>query len=150
MNSTAVKLIERILNGLNKHETNNINMLGEVAKNITKDVIKYNAHDKNITHFIVFQREGSIYKITFYCESLSFSLKEIEKVFGVYENNYNFRENYSEFKFRLNSNIISELFFIKDNRFEIKDAGNILEITPKGNETKYEDLKFNGFCFRWK
>lgn len=150
MMSTEIRLIERIIDELNEYGTKYINMFGEVVEHISKDIIKYTTHDNKITHFMVFQESSSVYEISFYCESLSFSLGEVEQVFGLYENNYNFRENYSEFKFKLNSNEISELFFIKDNKFEVNGVKNIIEITPKGSKTKHENLIFNGFCFRFK
>lgn len=151
--STEIRLIERIIDELNKYGTKYISVFGEVAEHISEDIIKYTAHDNKITHFMVFQENSSVYEISFYCESLSFSLEELKQVFGLYENNYNFRENYSEFKFKfkfkLNSNEISELFFIKDNKFEVNGFENIIEITPKGNKTNHENLTFNGFCFRF-
>jgi len=74
----------------------------------------------------------------------------VKDVFGAFQIHYNFRENYSEFKRVLSSVNVSEIFFIKDNKYEEVEGNKFFEIDPRGRKVEHSVLTFEGFCLRLK
>lgn len=145
MTNSSIDIIKFIASSIEIAWPNHVEALGKIEEHIADDVIKYKAFDTRITHFIVFKGKGTAKEISFYFKDNEFSLLDLEKNLGKYRSKFNFRENYTKFSFNLQSKIIIELFFIKDNKFTFKDNKEIIENDPKGNQKILSDVKFNAF-----
>ena len=148
MNSRSIDLIEKTLLLIEKGGDDFVDKIGEFKEKISDGVLKYNSIDKEITHFLVFEKDGKVDELSFYCKDMAFPLKEVEAMFGAPRQGYNFRENYTQFTFSRKSKVINDIYFIKDNKFEFNDDGSIFEITPRGKKSNHSEVAFNAFCLK--
>lgn len=127
-----------------------ITSIGKISSIISDGVSKYLANDPHIAHFILFETTDSNAEVSFVCNECEVYIEDIESNFGKVELHYNFRDNLSEFKVHIPSTTVTELYFIKDNRYEIISKNQFIETTPQGKSIHHSALRFNGFCLRIK
>lgn len=125
-----------------------VDKLGTKVRSISDGVTKYSASVPELDYFIVFDKTDGGKDVSFIFDKCEISSADVEKEFGALVAHYNFRENYSELKISISSAMVEDLYFIKDNKFEIKGPGQLLETTPQGKATYHAGLEFNGFCLR--
>jgi hypothetical protein len=150
MNSNSINLIKSMVSVFDGEGIDCIDRLGEKIDVLSSGVYKYKANDPDVTHFILFELNGENSEVSFFCEQCEFCITDIEEVFGGLQLHYNFRENYSEFKVNTPSKIVSGLYFIKNNKFEVSADGQFMETNPQGESICHSTLCFNGFCLRLK
>ena len=148
MKKCPLSVIKSVVAALDVDGLGAINKLGVKIKTISPTATKYEANIPDVDYFIFFELSNGGGEISFVCDQCGFAMEDIEKEFGAFEINYNFRENYSEFKIHISSVSVADLYFIKDNKFQIPVPGQIIETTPQGKSTYHSSLEFNGFCLR--
>ncbi len=148
MKEYSVDQIKSIINSFEEKGLECINTLGTKNSVISDGVTRYTANDPNIKHFIVFEAQDSKTEISFYFDGCALEYSQVKGAFGPFQIHYNFRENYSELKIALSSINVSEIFFIKDNRYELVEDNKFIEIDPRGRKKEHSVLTFEGFCLR--
>jgi len=148
MKEYSVDQIKSIINYFEEKGLDSINALGTKTSIISNGVTKYTANDPNIGHFIVFEAQKSKTEISFFFNACILENPIVKATFGSFQLHYNFRENYSEFKIPLSSINVSEIFFIKDNKYEVIEENKFIEINPQGKKRVHSVLTFEGFCLR--
>jgi delta-aminolevulinic acid dehydratase/porphobilinogen synthase len=148
MKKYSVSEIKSIINSFEEKGLKYIDVLGTKTGAISEGVTRYTAHDPNIKQFIVFEMKNSKKEISFLFDNCILNYTDVKNAFGLFEVNYNFRENYSEFKINLSSNNVVDIYFIKDNRYEMVEENIFIESDPKGRKTEHSILTFEGFCLR--
>lgn len=148
MKKYSVDHIKSIINSFEEKGLEYINDLGTKASVISDGVTKYTANDPNIEYFIVFESQNSYTEISFFFDACVLEYFQVQNEFGVFQIHYNFRENYSEFKIPLSTMKVPEIFFIKDNRYELVGDYKFIESDPKGKKEEHLGLTFEGFCLR--
>lgn len=147
MTISSVDLMKSIVLIFNEYGLAGVNRLGQKMEVLSKGVSKFSTKNQNIAYFILFERAQGV-EISFLGANCQFHVSDIEKEFGKLQVNYNFRENYSEFKTSPLPGLVNEIFFIKDNKWEFSSDGQIVETTPYGKSITHSDSCFDGFCLR--
>lgn len=148
MHGNSVGQIKSIFNSFEEKGLECIDTLGTKTSVISDGVTKYTANDPNIKHFIVFESQDSNTEISFFFDACALEYSLVEGAFELFQIHYNFRENHTEFKIPLSSINVYEIFFIKDNRFEVVEENEFFEIDPQGRKKEHSVLTFEGFCLR--
>ena len=110
--------------------------------------VRYWKDVHGLNYRAVFESTDSGKDISFACGACQIILADVEKEFGAVVVRYNFRENYSKFTINISSARVQELYFVKDNRFDIGVLGQVVETTPQGEATYHAGLVFSEFCLR--
>lgn len=142
-----MNLIKSVISLFNEKGIAGIHDLGNQTEVLANGASKFSANDERILHFLVFRIDENSYEICFLGSRCEFCIDDIEREFGRLQLHYNFRENYSEFKFGM-PGAVYEIFFIKDNKFEVTPDGGYAEKDPQGRAVYHNKLCFEGFCLR--
>lgn len=148
---TTIEVINDVIEIIESNGIGFIGKLGVFEKEISDGVNKYASTDSRVTHFIVFINKQALTDASFYCNESKFMLKELESTYGPFKAGYNFRENYTQLTFPIDKKqFIESIYFIKDNKLEIRPDSRAEETTPKGNKTIHDDISFDAFCIKFK
>ncbi|HEY8026706.1 MAG TPA: hypothetical protein VIF60_19360 [Burkholderiaceae bacterium] len=148
MRKCSANIIKSIIAGFDKGGINYIESLGIKTETISQGVSKFISSDPNIQHFILFEIEGAYTELSFLFADCALMFSDVEDEFGKFDVHYNFRDNFSEFKANISSVAVADLYFVKDNKFEISADRRVIETDPYGKGASYSALEFTGFCLR--
>ncbi len=148
MKKCSLNQVKSIINSFEEKGLKYIDTLGSKSTIISDGVVKYSTYESNIKHFIVFDNKNMKKEISFYFDGCALNYSDIKNELGQLEVHYNFRENYSEFKINLPSSSVPEIYFIKNNRYEVVGENKFIEVDPQGRKIDISMLVFEGFCLR--
>lgn len=143
-----IPLIKAIIAAFERNGIFSADLLGKKACSISGTISRYSTNIPGLDHFIVIDHAERGQEINFIFAGYQISLADVEKQFGAFSVNYNFRENYSEFKFNTGGVKVVDLYFIKANKFQVLSPGLFVETTSQGEAMCQARLEFNGFCLR--
>lgn len=140
------KLIFEIISSIEASPKFMVADIGSVFERVSKGVYKLRPYNQVAKHILVNETTFPIIELNFFFGEVDFSLSELSTYLGNSEIHYNFRDNYTEFKFRANFKRIKKIYLIKENKIELGKNGTFIEKTPRGEEKMVSDLRFNLIC----
>jgi hypothetical protein len=144
--SNKTTLLSEIISSIENPKIFLVTDIGSAFEKISRSVYKVKPFNGAITHILVNETLFPMIELNYYFKELNFSLSDFIELLGNPEIHYNFRENYTEFKFNSNFERIKKIYLIKDNKIDFYENGVFREKTPRGEERLIRDLQFNLVC----
>lgn len=140
------KLILEIISSIETSPRFMVSDIGSVFERVSNGVYKLRPYNQVAKHILVNETSFPIIELNYFFGEADFSLSELMTSLGNPEIHYNFRDNYTEFKFSVSLKRIKKIYLIKENKIEFSKSGVLKEKTPRGEEKLLPELRFNLIC----
>lgn len=145
----SLDVVKLVIDSIESNGVESANVIGKEIEIISNNIIKYSCGIDGVSYITAFLSGRKIKKLTFIFDNQLLSESELKRNFNSSSIGYNFRENYTEFKFMSEWEVIDKVFFIEENKFEVA-SGGFVETTPFGDKKIHSDIDFDCFCIRLK